>query len=537
MKISKIYLPILLAIAIVIGIFIGTRMNFASRPVAMLDQEVREQKLRQIISYIDYEYVDEVNTDSLLDLTITDLLQKLDPHSTYIAKQDVQRNEESLQGSFEGIGIEYIVYKDTLTVLRTLKGGPSVKAGLKAGDRIISVNGNSLVGTGDYEFDFTSVLKGPGGSKVKVGVYRPIDKKRRQITITRGKVPLNSVVVAYMMNDTIGFIKLDRFAETSGQEFIAAIKSLKKQGMRALVFDLRDNPGGLLNAAISISDQFLSNQKLIVYTKQRSGDEQFTYAEHKGIFEKGRVIVLINEGSASASEIVAGALQDNDRAVIVGRRSFGKGLVQEEMELKDGSRLRLTTARYYTPTGRSIQKPYVNGYDEYQKEAQNRLKNGELTEADSVSFTNQEKFITPGGRIVYGGGGIMPDIFVPIDTSGNTVGWLYHYFGYGQLDRFAFEYVDKNRAQLNKLSLPWYRANFEITDSIVKDILVFSGLENGPEEINQATLEILKTRTKALIARNLWGEAGMYPILFTIDPMVLKAKELFAKKSEIVLLD
>jgi len=537
MKISKIYLPIIIAMAIVTGIYIGKRMDYSVRPVALMDQDIREQKLHQIINYIDYDYVDAVNTDSLLDLTISDLLKKLDPHSTYIAKQDVQRSEESIKGSFEGIGIEYIIYKDTLTVLRTLPDGPSVKAGLKSGDRIYAVDETNLIEQNIPQEDLTTLLKGEGGSKVKLSVYRPLAKKNYTITVTRGRVPLNSVNVSYMLNDSVGLIKLDRFSETSTGEFISALRKLKKAGMRFLILDLRDNPGGLLKAAVSISDQFLDDKKLIVYTKERSGNVQYTYADKKGDFEKGKLIVLINEGSASASEIVAGALQDNDRATIVGRRSFGKGLVQEEMELKDGSRMRLTTARYYTPTGRSIQKPYDNGYAAYQKESQNRYKNGELMEADSIKFADQEKFTTPGGHIVYGGGGITPDVFVPIDTTGKSLGWLYHYFGYGQLDRFAFEYVDKRRAEFNAYSLQEYRASFDVSDTIIKEVLAFTGLEIGLDGINEPTMLILKTRIKALIARNLWGEAGLYPILYTNDPMVLKAEQLFKETSATELIE
>jgi carboxyl-terminal processing protease len=533
MKISRIYFPIVLAMAIVAGIYIGKRMSYSARPVVMMDQDIREQKLHQIINYIDYDYVDAVNTDSLLDLTIADLLKKLDPHSTYIAKQDVQRSDESIKGSFEGIGIEYIIYKDTLTVLRTLPDGPSVKAGLRGGDRIVAVDGTNLLEQNVPQEELTTLLKGEGGTKVKLSVYRPLAKKNYEITVTRGRVPLNSVNVSYMVNDSVGLIKLDRFSETTTDEFKSALKKLKKAGMHSLILDLRDNPGGLLKAAIAISDQFLDDNKLIVYTKERSGNLQYTYADKKGDFEKGKIVVLINEGSASASEIVAGALQDNDRATIVGRRSFGKGLVQEEMVLKDGSRMRLTTARYYTPTGRSIQKPYDGGYDAYQKESRNRYKNGEMMEADSIKFADQEKFTTPGGRIVYGGGGITPDVFVPIDTTGKSLGWLYHYFGYGQLDRFAFEYVDKRRDEFSKAKLSEFKANFQVTDTIVKQILQFTGLEIGLDGINEPTMLILKTRTKALIARNLWGEAGLYPILYTNDPMVLKA-EMLLKKTPIM---
>lgn len=535
MKAVRIYLPILLALAIVTGIFIGKNLNFSSQPVVFMNEDAKEQKLRQIINFIDYEYVDDVNTDSLLDLTISDLLRKLDPHSTYIAKQDAQRAEENLKGSFEGIGIEYIIYKDTLTILRTIVDGPSEKAGLLDGDRIIEVDGKLVAGEKIPDSDYMKMLKGESGSKVEVKIFRPMDGISKNITIKRGKIPLYSVSVSYMLNDTLGLIKVDRFSETTYVEFHKALKNLKKSGMKSLVLDLRDNPGGLLKTAIGMCDEFLDDDKLIVFTKHRSGEIDYTYAKHKGDFEKGKLVVLINEGSASASEIVAGALQDNDRAIIVGRRSFGKGLVQEEMMLNDGSRIRLTTARYYTPTGRSIQKPYDDGYDAYQEEAHHRYENGELVEADSMKVEIDQKFVTPAGNLVYGGGGITPDVFVPIDTSGKSLGWLYHYFGYGQLDRFAFKYVDERRKELLDYELQKFITDFEITDSLIVDVLTFAGLEIKLEEITAPTLRILKTRMKALIARNIWGNEGLYPILFEHDPMIIRAVKVFNEKPVVTL--
>ena len=537
MKSYKLYLPILLALAIATGILIGKKLNFPSSPVGMSTEDMREQKIKQIINFIDYDYVDQVNTDSLLDITISDLLRKLDPHSTYIAAQDVQRSEENMRGSFEGVGIEYTINKDTLTVLRVIKNGPSEKAGLLGGDRIIAIDDKPVAGIEFPEEEYPNMLKGISGSKVKVGVYRPMDNKELEIEIKRGSIPINSVNVSYMINDSVGFIKIDRFSERTADEFSSALKRLKKEGMEALILDLRDNPGGLLKAAIQVSDEFLEKEKLIVYTKERKGEVNLTHATSSGNFEKGRVVVLINEGSASASEIVAGALQDNDRAIIVGRRSFGKGLVQEEMELKDGSKVRLTTARYYTPTGRSIQKPYENGYTDYVHEANNRYKNGEMTEEDSIKVDKEEKFVTPGGKVVYGGGGIVPDVFVPIDTSGMALGALYHYFGYGQLDRFAFKYVDKNRKKLLDYSFDEFNETFVVSNELLNEVIEFSGVNVSLEELNANTLMILTTRVKALIARNLWGDEGLYPILYQNDPIVIKAQDLIGQRMEIVLVE
>jgi carboxyl-terminal processing protease len=500
MKRLKIYLPIILALAVITGIMIGKRMNYPARPVALMNEDVREQKLRQLINYIDYDYVDEVNTDSLLDLTISELLHKLDPHSSYITKSDVQRSEESLRGSFEGVGIEYIINKDTLIVLRVVPNGPSEKAGLKGGDRIVGIDEQPVAGIGFPESEYPNMLKGESGSKVDVTVYRPVENQEKQFTITRGKIPIASMDVAYMLNAEVGLIKLNRFAETTAKEFKAALEDLQKQGMKSLVLDLRDNPGGLLRTSIDIADEFLKKEDLIVYTKERTGDANYTYATRKGNFQDGQLVVLINEGSASASEIVAGALQDNDRATIVGRRSFGKGLVQEEMTLKDGSRVRLTTARYYTPTGRSIQKPYDEGFDEYQKEARERYEHGELLVEDSIEVEESQRFVTPGGKVVFGGGGIVPDEFVPIDTSGKALGWLYHYFGYGQIDRFAFKYVDQHRGELNAMELDEFRNTFNSNDTILSELIAFHRYRNecAYSEISAATREILAMRMKAL---------------------------------------
>ena len=531
MKSFKIYLPMILALAVVTGIMIGKRMNYPSRPVAMMDEDMREQKLRQLINYIDYDYVDEVNTDSLLDLTITDLLHKLDPHSSYISKNDVQKSEESLKGSFDGIGIEYMIYHDTLVVLRLVPNGPSDKAGLKGGDRIVTIEGNPVAGIEFPEAEYPGLLKGQSGTKVKVGYYRPQDGSSADLSITRGKIPLNSLDVAYMLTPDVGLIRLNRFAETTTDEFEEALSELQKKGMKTLILDLRDNPGGLLKGAIDIADAFLKKDELIVYTKERSGNTNYTYATRKGDFEDGKLIVLINEGSASASEIVAGALQDNDRATLIGRRSFGKGLVQEEMVLKDGSRVRLTTARYYTPTGRSIQKPYEDGFEAYQREAEERFKNGELEKPDSTAFENDEKFVTPGGKIVYGGGGIMPDIFVPIDTSGKALGWLYHYFGYGQIDRFAFAYVDKHRKELSLLKMDTYQSTFSVTDSLLGELITFAGIKMQVADLEPETRKIMETRVKAMIARNLWGDKGMFPVLFQDDPVIKMALAAAAQAS------
>lgn len=531
-----VFIPILLGLSIAAGIFIGSRLNFSSRPVALLKSDSREQKVRQIINYIDYEYVDEVDTDSLLDLTLTDMLHKLDPHSVYISNQNVKQSEERIQGSFEGIGIEFIVYKDTLTIVRVMPKGPAEKAKLQAGDRIIAVNDESILAEDFYDEAFQSVLKGPSGSEVYVSVYRPLEKKViSEISVIRAPIAIPSVDAAFMLDDTTGFIRINRFAIPTSKEFTEATKGLLKRGMKNLVLDLRDNPGGLLSACEEIADQFLAEDQLIVYTQNRQGDKDYYYAHSTGLLKKAKVSVLINENSASASEILAGALQDNDRATIVGRRSFGKGLVQEEMKLNDGSRLRLTTSRYYTPTGRSIQKPYKeDGYEEYQKESKNRYNTGEMYSEDRVEVNQSEKFTTPGGKVVYGGGGIVPDVYVPLDTNYKQLSYLYHIFGYNQMEPFVFQFVDEHRSELDTLkNQPMAIFNLDIKP-LVESFIQEKNLGEIFTRMDSVSLNRVETRMKALVAKNIWGSEVFYHVTLHYDPVVLKAKEAFLVTSDTI---
>lgn len=531
MKKITIYLPIVMGVCIALGIYLGVRLNFSSRPVALLKSDAREQKVRQIINYIDYEYVDAVDTDSLLDLTLTDMLHKLDPHSVYIANQDVQRSEERIRGNFEGIGIEFLIFRDTLTVVRTLPGGPAEEAKIKSGDRIIAVNDQNITGENFPQDDYTTLLKGPSGSKVYVSVYRPVEQKvLNDITLQRAPIPIPSIDAAFMLNDSVGFVRIERFAMPTAEEFSSALYRLKKEGMTNLVLDLRDNPGGLLSACEDITNEFLTSDQLIVYTEDRSGDKEYTYADRSGQFKKGLVSVIINENSASASEILAGALQDNDRATIVGRRSFGKGLVQEEMKLSDGSRLRLTTSRYYTPTGRSIQKPYKEeGYEAYIQESDARYSSGEMYSEEEVEVNEEEKFITPGGRVVYGGGGIVPDYYVPVDTSYRQMAYMYHVFGYNLLDPFIFEYVDNRRADLSERTVEDIIADTAFIDQLIFDFATERKTTETLDHMDEDHRTMLNTRVKALVAKNILGSEMFYQITFTEDPMVHKAVQSLGK--------
>jgi len=524
----KIYLPLLLGLATVAGIWLGTRLNFAKQPLAMHQQEVKEQKLRQIIDFIDYEYVDEVNTDSLLDITIKELLHKLDPHSSYISVSEVQRTSENMQGSFEGIGIEFTTVRDSLTVLRVIENGPSQKAGIKAGDRIVSVNRDTIAGVPMKNSEYINLLKGPAGSEVNVGIYRPLKSASLTFNITRGTIPLPSIDMAFIIKDGIGIIKVNRFAETTPIEFDEAMEKLKKAGMKSLILDLRENPGGLLYAANKMADHFLMADQLIVYTKNRKQKREDTKATKDGLFKSGKMVVLINENSASASEIVAGALQDNDRATIVGRRSYGKGLVQEEIKLKDGSRIRLTTSRYYTPTGRSIQRPYNSDYSAYRDDAFERYHNGELFNKDSIKVDKEQEFTTPGGNLVYGGGGIVPDVFVPIDTSHNSV---YKYFTFNELDNFAFTYVDENRAKFVDMPLQDFVDNFKLSPQIFDDFLDYLNLTNAQKQLVNGERKEVTLRLKAIMGRNLFGARAYYQINAPQDKMILKGLEVLEVKN------
>ncbi len=513
---NKVLFPLYIGIAATIGIGIGWFLNYPPKYYAYYNQEEqRQQKIRQIIDYIDYEYVDRVNTDSILDMTITNLLRRLDPHSAYIPLEDVTANEENIKGHFEGIGVEFRIYHDTLTVLRVIEDGPSYKAGLRPGDRILSANGEILFGESANTEKIISVLKGKAGTKVDASVYRPVENAMKRFTIKRGEVPLNSVVSAFMPTEDIGYLKLVRFSGTSKKEVDDALKQLKKQGARKIIIDLRDNPGGLLSAARAISDEFLKDDELIVFTQNREGEKKFIYASNKGIFEDGKVAVLINEGSASASEIVAGAIQDNDRGLIVGRRSFGKGLVQEEMRLNDGSRIRLTTQKYYTPTGRSIQKPYTD----YSGDFLNAKGYDHNLPQQDTSLESRE-FVTPGGRVVYGGGGITPDVYVPFDTS-QSAAIIYHLSLVADFDNKAFEYADRHRAGFNQYSKSRFLKEFEVTNEVLN--FFFSESVRLNEIVKEETMTLIKARVKAYIGNILYGESAFIEAYYPFDPIMKEA--------------
>ncbi|MBP8792270.1 MAG: S41 family peptidase [Lutibacter sp.] len=538
---NKTYLPLIIGIAVAVGIGLGALLNFNNTSI-LFSSNSNEAKIKKLINYIQYDYVDEVDTDSLLDNAIATMLLKLDPHSVYIPKEDLGRVTESMEGKFVGIGVTFLVYKDSVAVTSVIDGGPSKKAGLKAGDRILTAEKDTLFGESIIKKARVSELerntfegsrkvsdaiieslKGEPKTTVNITVYRKSENKILKFAIARGEVPIKSVSSYYMINSKLGYINVERFSRTTYNEFKVGLDELITKGMESLVLDLRGNPGGYMDIANKIVDEFLSDGKLIVFTKSKNGEIEKSFATKKGDFEHGNVYVLIDQNSASASEIVSGALQDNDKGTIVGRRSFGKGLVQQEMDLGDGSAVRLTVARYYTPTGRSIQKPYhLEDSKAYENDYIERIHNGELLSRDSIKVDDDLKYKTPKGKIVYGGGGIIPDVFVPIDTVSNFNSGMLLY-----LNEFSFKYIDNHRATMSKLTLDEFVNSFDKDNKIMKAYIKELGW-NKP--IPKKEIAYFKLYFDAFFARNLFDQTGYNVITHKQDKMILKVLELEAKK-------
>ncbi|MEN8856689.1 MAG: S41 family peptidase [Flavobacteriaceae bacterium] len=512
--------PIYLSLAVVFGILIGVFFNGGNNRLSMNSNSKNEAKIRRLMDYIDLNYVDSVNTDNLLNGAISQMVGKLDPHSVYIPKENLQAVQESMEGKFVGIGVQFRIINDSITVIQTIKGGPSIEAGIIAGDRIIAANKDTLSGKNLNNNDVPKYLKGQMDTDVNLQVYRKSNDSLFNINITRGDVNIKSVDLSYMINDRIGYIKLDRFARNTYREFKSALTELTKQGMENLVLDLRGNGGGFVDIATSIVDEFLEEDQLIVFTKNNKGAIDESFATKRGAFKNGELYVLVDESSASASEIVAGALQDNDKGTIVGRRTFGKGLVQIEMDLGDGSAVRLTTARYYTPTGRSIQKPYTkNGDANYRRDYQKRIQSGELLSKDSIQVADSLRYVTPKGKVVYGGGGIIPDVFVGIDTTA----YLSNFY-FRSINNFSFDYVDENRKEITKKwTLEMFIKDFDKDEKVLDEY--FSKIK----EISKpsfTTREKIRKYLKASIANDLFGNVGFYRIIHQDDKMLQKVLEL-----------
>jgi len=535
-KRSVIYLPIVFALLLIIGIYIGLKINVEGGRGSFLQHAItnhNNSKIDNILDYIEQQYVDTINKKLLVENTLRDMLQNLDPHSAFISAEELSATNEPLKGNFDGIGIEFNIINDTIRVIAAISGGPSEAVGIIAGDKIVKIEGKIAAGVKIANKDVMDKLRGEGGTQVTVSIERRGVKKLLEVTITRGKIPIYSIDVAYMLTPDIGYVKISRFAEKTYDEYMEAYKKLTALGMKKLVLDLRGNPGGLLNTAVDLTDEFLEKGKQIVYTEGRSHAKKVHKATATGSFEKNELIVLIDEGSASASEIVAGAIQDNDRGTIIGRRSFGKGLVQEQSEFPDGSAIRLTIARYYTPTGRCIQKPYDKGLDEYYREESDRFENGELEVQDSIRVNDSLRFVTPGGKIVYGGGGIVPDVFIPLDTAGRSQ-YLFDVSNKGLVNRFCFSYADRNRSDLKNKYKDGeeFNAKFKVDNNLMNELFAYAeknGVAKNQQQINISSA-VLSNQAKAIIARNLWGNMGFYPVIHVNDRAVNKAVALFNEK-------
>jgi carboxyl-terminal processing protease len=517
MKSNKICFTLLISVVFILGVVVGS-LNISGKRIFFLANNSSKDKLNQLIDFIDDEYVDNVNTDSIVSITVDGILGQLDPHSVYIPPSEQSQVAESMKGDFVGIGVNFYMFKDSVAIIKSIENGPSTKAGILPGDRILYADKTKLFGRKLPNDILFSKLKGIKGSSIDLVVYRKSTGKNINIKVRRDVIPIKSVDVALLLNATTGYIKINRFAETTYAEFKLGLTKLKQQGAKSLVIDLRDNGGGYMEQAIAIADEFLPNKQLIVFTKSKKGTIVKTFASQKGSFESGRLFVLINENSASASEILAGAIQDNDRGTIVGRRSFGKGLVQREMDFDDGSAVRLTIARYYTPTGRSIQKQYSKGSEDYFGESDTRFKTGELYYKDSIKIADTLRFKTPKGKIVYGGGGIVPDVFVPLEIEHSNEGAAY-LLQSGIVGHFVFEQLDKDRKLFQGVSFSTFLNQMNGSDLYFNSFSKYLS-QNGLELELKSCKALVKRYLNAEFARQLYSEIHYYNIVLNQDAMV-----------------
>ena len=524
---SAIRLPLFIAAAIALGIFLGANMA-GGNSVTSGSLHKNLHKFRQILTHIQMDYVDEVDTNELIETAISEMLTKLDPHSVYIPAEELALTNAQLEGNFEGVGIEFNIFKDTIYVVTALSGGPSEDLGIRSGDRIVAVDGENVAGVGITNRKVITLLRGPKGSEVKVKIKRNRTKDLLDFTIERDVIPQFSVDVAYMIDDSTGYIKVNRFSATTYMEFKEGLGKLQEAGMQTLILDLTGNPGGYMSQAVKIVDELLTDNQMIVYTKGKDSRHDTKYvSEQEGDFETQPIIVLVDEGSASASEIVSGALQDHDRAIVVGRRSYGKGLVQMPIELADGSAMRLTISRYYTPSGRSIQKPYTDGLDNYHNEYYERFESGEIYNKDSIKINDSLVFKTDKGRAVYGGGGITPDYFVALDTSKNS-NYLVRLFNSNSIQEFSLTYAEQHKNALEKWSVENFIADFHITEKDLQK-LVDLGTRNGVIYNDAEYLRskmVIRNYMKAYIARSIWGNDGFFPIVNQQNEILTKALKL-----------
>ena len=522
---NKSLMPIIYSAILVAGIFLGIYLAKSNGITAASQSNDDMSYINDVFSLIDKEYVDTINIKDLQVKAVTHILESMDPHSEYIKPEVLEDVNDNLQGSFHGIGVSFRIEKDTIAIINTIKGGPSEKVGIMAGDRIVYVGDTLVAGTKVTNKDAMRLLKGPKKTKVDVKIKRRGVDELLDFTIVRDIIPTHSVDVAYMIDDEIGFVKMTKFSATTHKEFVEAIKKLKSEGMKKLILDLRDNTGGYLGESVGVVDELLEDNKLIVYTEGEHRERAYLFSRHRGLWEDKDVVVLINEGSASASEIVAGALQDNDRGTIIGRRSFGKGLVQEQFDLGENGALRLTVARYYTPTGRCIQKPFTGNKEEYLLEEYSRYTTGEMFNIDSIHFADSLKYITPEGRIVYGGGGIMPDIYVPLENDSS------HYFfnkmaNSGILFQYAFDYADAHRKKiLSYGDVKNFDKKFVFTDAMFDELMRRAEEKKitGNKADKDKARELSEPLFKAYVARDVFGDEAFYVLYEPIDEILQEA--------------
>ncbi|CAN5223442.1 S41 family peptidase [soil metagenome] len=517
-------MPFLFALVLGLGIKFGYELNTRIGSKTPIGSNTTDSRLDEVMRYIEVKYVDTVDRNKIMSDAISSMLEKLDPHSFFIPAEDLAQVNESLDGEFDGIGIEFFIVKDTIIVVSAISGGPSETQGVQSGDKIVMIDDSLVAGVGITNEQVIKYLRGPKGTEVQIGVRRSGAAEMLAYTITRDKIPLTSVDVGYMIDDTVGYIKVNRFSAHTYEEFMAQLKKLQKGGMKRLLLDLRGNPGGILTQATMIADEFIAGRTMLVYTQGKAYGTIDYQSKIDGDFENGFVAVLIDQGSASASEILAGALQDHDRGLIIGRRSFGKGLVQEQYDMSDGSAIRLTVARYYTPSGRCIQKPY-DERDAYASDLNHRFETGEYLSSDSIHFPDSLKFQTAHGRTVYGGGGIMPDIFVPIDT---TLDMEYLASIQMFVPQFVYKFYSNNPQGFKQYTnSTYFKANFQVTDQWFSEFLAYAESEGATINLEKlAKIDFrLRTLIKAHFARQLWKEEGFYPIYNSIDNTYLKGYE------------
>lgn len=535
-----IILPVTVAVAIVLGILAGhytaiRRTNGESGSMRSISGMVGTDKVSTTVALIKAKYVDPVDMDTIAEKVIPEILKELDPHSVYIPLKEMSQANEALDGEFDGIGVVFNMATDTVRVLNVIAGGPSEKAGVRDGDRIIKINDTLVAGQNINQNDIVKKLRGKRGTTVKLDLERAGISSLVPVTVERGVIPIKALDAAFLINPTIGYIKLSAFSRNSHSETVNAMQYLRQEGMRQLIFDLRGNSGGFLDQATLIANEFLGTNQLMVYTVDNKGNRVEEFSNGKGRFTDTELVILIDEASASSSEILAGAIQDNDRGTIIGRRSFGKGLVQQQFPYADGSAIRLTIARYYTPTGRSIQKPYENGVDEYNLDLRNRYDHNELFSADSITFNDSLRFTTPKGKVVYGGGGIMPDIFVPLDTTGMSP-YFVQVSGKNILYRYTIEYTDRHRTELDRINtVADLKAFLDRDTRMLEDFVSYAarnGVAPNRRQIEESK-DIILAQIRAYVGRNTkLQDSGFYSNIYPIDNVILRAIAELNSKSE-----